>query len=190
MVSASDLSVVINDFSLLSQCDPADFFSIVFQVYFSPSKEVVDQLSSFAHNNGLSLVDLRKLLAFCLDFIRLSYQSSPSVASVRADLSSFNMPSESVSIFLELYTQNRHKAMNSFLEKSIHTSTLIDMDWRFGVSAVENNVPVGSGFVQMSLKLQDQDGSQNNVVFELSISDFYMFLSKMQRVKVTIDSYY
>ncbi|KAL0214551.1 hypothetical protein P9112_006735 [Eukaryota sp. TZLM1-RC] len=182
--------ITVDNFSVLTQCDPERFFSILFELYSNPSKAVLEKLSVVASESDVSLMELRKVFTFCLDFVRRSYKTSASPVKVRSELQSRKMPDELIALFLSHYSSHKPPMSSSSAEKAIQSATLIDMDWRFLGNIASSDGPGCGALVQLSLKLADGENEPRFVLFEVTIPEFFAFLSKMERVKSKIDSYY
>ncbi|KAJ9447493.1 COMM domain-containing protein 7 [Diplonema papillatum] len=66
---------------------------------------------------------------------------------------------------------------------------LVDMDWRFGVTAATSESHSdGSTFLQLKLVLENGAGEQERVYFELTLPQFYEFLATLESAKVKVGS--
>ena len=66
---------------------------------------------------------------------------------------------------------------------------LVDMRWKFGVTASSSEVGrIGTPFVQLSLTMDLGQGQQSDVVLELSLPQFYEFLSDMEKAQAYVKS--
>ncbi|EFN78263.1 COMM domain-containing protein 7 [Harpegnathos saltator] len=71
------------------------------------------------------------------------------------------------------------------MEKNI--SKIIDVSWRFGVTAASNDSDnVAKSFLQLKLSL-DNGGKINNVFIEMTIGQFYKFLHDLEKAKCNLD---
>lgn len=76
----------------------------------------------------------------------------------------------------------------SHLVKTLTVNKLVDMEWKFGVTASSKAVEqVGSTFLQMKFVL-DSGGELEDVVVEMSLPQFYQFLAQMERAKSCMDA--
>lgn len=75
------------------------------------------------------------------------------------------------------------------LAQTLQVQPLMDMDWRFGVTASSSEQErVGKTFLQLKLRFFDE-GTQTakDTFLELSLAQFYDFLHQMEKAKATLD---
>jgi len=71
------------------------------------------------------------------------------------------------------------------MESSI--SKILDISWRFGVTAASNDSDnVAKSFLQLKLRLDDGD-KVKNVFTEMTIAQFYKFLHDLEKAKCNLD---
>ena len=75
------------------------------------------------------------------------------------------------------------------ITKSLVVNELVDMEWKFGVTASSDDAAqVGGTFLQLKLVLNKGNGTEN-VYMELTLPQFYEFLHEMERCKATMDAF-
>ena len=76
------------------------------------------------------------------------------------------------------------QSLNSLLA----SNQLVDLDWSFGVTASSNECnQVGKTFLQLKLTIRKEDNELKDVFMEMTIEQFYHFLSEMEKCKSYID---
>jgi COMM domain containing 7 len=71
---------------------------------------------------------------------------------------------------------------------AVMMNELVDMQWKFGVTAATEEVEhVGSSHLQLKLVMDKGSGSRENVVLEMSLPQFYEFLAQMERAAAYVD---
>ncbi|KAL0109013.1 hypothetical protein PUN28_014245 [Cardiocondyla obscurior] len=65
-------------------------------------------------------------------------------------------------------------------------SKILDVSWRFGVTAASNDSDVAKSFLQLKLRLDD-DGKDKTVFSEMTIAQFYKFLHDLEKAKSNLD---
>lgn len=64
---------------------------------------------------------------------------------------------------------------------------LVDMRWKFGVAAASSEVArIGAPHVQLALTLDMGGGATSEVVLELTLPQFYDFLSDMEKAQAYV----
>ena len=73
---------------------------------------------------------------------------------------------------------------------------LVDLQWKFGVTSSTDEVQdAGLAFLQLTLAVEPKDGlgagggTVEHVSMELTLPEFYHFLSEIQKAKAVMDSY-
>eukprot|EP00033_Pygsuia_biforma_P001234 GCRY01001399.1.p1 GENE.GCRY01001399.1~~GCRY01001399.1.p1 ORF type:complete len:205 (+),score=13.41 GCRY01001399.1:232-846(+) len=67
---------------------------------------------------------------------------------------------------------------------------LVDLDWKFGITASCSEVKkVGSTFLQLKLTLDKGNSKTEDVFMELTLPQFYEFLSQIEMAKKALDTY-
>lgn len=74
------------------------------------------------------------------------------------------------------------------LSSLLASKQLVDLDWSFGVTASSNECnQVGKTFLQLKLTIRQEDNELKDVFMEMTIEQFYHFLSEMEKCKSYID---
>uniref|UniRef100_UPI00358EDF5B COMM domain-containing protein 7 n=1 Tax=Myxine glutinosa TaxID=7769 RepID=UPI00358EDF5B len=72
--------------------------------------------------------------------------------------------------------------------QGVTTNRLVDMEWRFGVSAGSSEVKqAGNLFLQLKLVVK-KGGKVENVYMELTMPQFYNFLHEMERARALLSN--
>ncbi|KAL0225313.1 hypothetical protein RCL1_003225 [Eukaryota sp. TZLM3-RCL] len=166
-----------------------DIFSLVGRIIASPSNASLSEIETLSQAIGIDFSLLRALFAFALEYIRSAHNKSLSSSKVHEDLSKFKLPPSFVTQFLQCYDSCRlHLLTKSSSIESL--SSLVDVDWRFGVNVACKGDFCSGAFVDLSLKLLNSDGTISISVIQLTVAELFVFLSKMERLKSNLDSYY
>ena len=71
---------------------------------------------------------------------------------------------------------------------SIMANQLVDMEWKFGVTAASDELgQVGSTFLHMKLVVDKGNGLREDVFMELTLPQFYEFMADMEKAKTYVD---
>lgn len=108
-------------------------------------------------------------------------------AEVKADLEAMGFGGESVTQMMSVWSAGRLDAGSAALAHTLRVNPLVDMQWRFGVTAANSEIRhLGATFLQMLLTL-DLGNSQQKVHLELTLPQFYEFLAQMEKAKAMCD---
>ena len=88
---------------------------------------------------------------------------------------------------MAVWKENRVDAGQAALSQTLRVNQLLDMQWRFGVTAANSEIRhLGSTFLQMMLTL-DMGNAEKKVRLELTLPQFYEFLAQMEKAKAMCD---
>jgi hypothetical protein len=72
--------------------------------------------------------------------------------------------------------------------RTLKVNQLVDMEWKFGVTAATNELKAaGATFLQLKLVIDPGNGRRVTEYMELSLPQFYHFLSQMENAKTQMD---
>ena len=75
----------------------------------------------------------------------------------------------------------------SVVGQTFMVNQLVDMEWKFGVTAASSDLKVvGQTFLQLKLVV-DRGGRHEDVFMEMTLPQFYAFLHEMERAKSTLE---
>ena len=94
---------------------------------------------------------------------------------------------EQAAIILAVWNEYSQRIVISVLGKTVSANRLIDMDWNFGVTAASSDCDsIGKPFLQLRLTIDEGSGTRDRFV-ELSLDQFYQFLTAMENCKSYMD---
>nr|XP_056700061.1 COMM domain-containing protein 7 [Euleptes europaea] len=180
------------DVQPLNQLSGQQFSSlteVIFQFLREP-KEVerfLTQLSDFAALNKISLGPLKNIVKSLLLVPTSALKRTLSAEQVRADLIALGLSEEKAGYFEEQWKENSPALLRLAVGQSLMVNQLIDMEWKFGVTAGSSELEKG-GSIFLQLKLVVKKGNQTEPVYlELTLPQFYSFLHEMERVKTSLE---
>eukprot|EP01084_Bolivina_argentea_P319132 553549_1 len=148
---------------------------------------VTDLSADIAEKLELKSKSLKRVLRSLLLFITGAIKYNLSVSSVESDLTEFGLDDEHISVFAKSWNVEYVKLNRSAVQSSLKINEVIDMEWKFGVSASsDNSKKLGTTFLQLKLVIDKGNGNTENVVMELSLKQFYEFLREMEKAKLTM----
>lgn len=108
-------------------------------------------------------------------------------AEVGEDLTAMGFSEEAVNVLLKAWKDGRSELGNAALSQTLRVNQLLDMQWRFGVTAANSEIRhLGSTFLQMMLTL-DMGNAEKKIRLELTLPQFYEFLAQMEKAKAMCD---
>ncbi|XP_077192193.1 COMM domain-containing protein 7 [Paroedura picta] len=180
------------DMQPLNQLSGQQFASltkVIFQFLGEP-KEVerfLTQLSDFAALNKIGLGPLKSIARSLLLVPTSALKRVLSAEQVRADLIALGLSEEKAAYFEEQWKENSPALLRLAVGHTLMVNQLIDMEWKFGVTAGSSEVEKG-GSIFLQLKLVVKKGNQTEPVYlELTLPQFYSFLHEMERVKSSLE---
>lgn len=103
-----------------------------------------------------------------------------------ADLRLLGWPDSSANLLVTLYIEALPALKQAAMDATLTVNRLEDIDWRFGVVAASRSMDkVGNTFLQMKIHRTDQPTAN----IELSLEQFYAFLSEMEKAEATLKSF-
>lgn len=99
----------------------------------------------------------------------------------------FRIAEESAFVLQKCWASSRDSLATASVRTTIMANELVDMEWKFGVTAASNELAqVGSTFLHLKLVI-DKGGHREDVFVELTLPQFYEFLADMEKAKTCID---
>eukprot|EP00484_Ammonia_sp_Unknown_P028696 CAMPEP_0197038764 /NCGR_PEP_ID=MMETSP1384-20130603/15663_1 /TAXON_ID=29189 /ORGANISM="Ammonia sp." /LENGTH=208 /DNA_ID=CAMNT_0042469251 /DNA_START=11 /DNA_END=637 /DNA_ORIENTATION=- len=153
-------------------------------------ESVVDELAlDIAEKLDLKSKSLRRVLNSVLLFIAGAIKYNLSVTSVEADLQAFGLDTEHIAAFTKSWTTHYVKLNRSAVKSSLKFNEVVDMEWKFGVSASSDSAKkLGTTFLQLKLVIDKGNDKTEDVVMELSLKQFYEFLREMEKAKLSMQA--
>lgn len=160
------------------------------------SKNFQTSLEEFAGTGALSPAALKASTRGLIVLFESGMREGWSAGQIHTECSRVDL-SEEVSTILRLeWARNASHIASKLLAKTIAANELVDMDWSFGVTASSNDCDqMGKTYLQMKLTIRNDDdatttgiGGVRDVFVELSLDQFYSFLSQIERCKSYLDA--
>jgi len=106
---------------------------------------------------------------------------------VKEDLVSLGLDEPKAEVLAEKWKEQYTSVNQRMIGKSFKVNELVDMEWKFGVTAASSELnKVGQCFLQLRLLL-DKGGKKQSVLMELTLPQFYQFLQQMEYAKKQAD---
>ncbi|EDV25799.1 COMM domain-containing protein 7 [Trichoplax sp. H2] len=151
------------------------------------SARLLARLEEFAEINGINVNALKNIIRSFLTFCRLAMKNNMNGNQVFEDLSELGLSEVKAKFVAKQWKSNLVALFRSQVDQTLMVNQLVDMEWRFGVTAASNDLEkAGSTFLQLKLVINKGDSNQD-VYMELSLPQFYSFLHEMEKAKATLD---
>ncbi|XP_020626180.1 COMM domain-containing protein 7-like [Orbicella faveolata] len=176
----------LNKFDEKAFCQLVD---IVFSFLVSPKEgtRFMSQVSEFAGEHGVSTNALKNVVKSLLGFFKSALKSNLTPAQVKEDLEHLGLSAENSPHVSERWKANLVALSRSVVGQTFMVNQLVDMEWKFGVTAGSSDLKVvGQTFLQLKMVV-DRGGTQEDVFMELTLPQFYSFLHEMERAKSTLE---
>ena len=73
---------------------------------------------------------------------------------------------------------------------SLNYHQVIDMDWKFGVTASSDELnEIGACFLHLKLTIDQGNNQYKNILMEMSLKQFYQFFQQMQKASRECQSF-
>ena len=114
-------------------------------------------------------------------------ETNLSQGQFKEDLVSLGLSGEKADLYSEQYGSNLVGLSREALGQTLMVNQLVDMDWKFGVTAASSEVnKVGNTFLQLKLVI-NKGNKTEDVFMELSLPQFYSFLHDMEKARTSLE---
>eukprot|EP00053_Salpingoeca_punica_P008425 m.75664 g.75664 ORF g.75664 m.75664 type:complete len:200 (-) comp14599_c0_seq3:667-1266(-) len=166
-----------------------EFIQLVFSFLTQPKQatRMMAEVEAFASTHSVSPDATKAIVRAWMTFIGAAQRNSLTPLKVLEDLSQAGLPTERGKYVGKLFHANLVALSRSVAGRSLMVNQLVDMEWRFGVTAGSDAVEQsGASFLQLRLTLL-KGTTRENVFMELTLPQFYTFLQEMERAKASLD---
>ena len=128
--------------------------------------QVIDELSmDITEKLEMKSKSLKRVLKSLLLFVSGAIKYNLSVTSVESDLTEFGLDSDHISVFTKSWNAHYVKLNRSAVKSSLSINEVIDMEWKFGVSASSDSCKkLGTTFLQLKLVIDKGNDKTEDVV--------------------------
>ncbi|XP_061187683.1 COMM domain-containing protein 7-like [Saccostrea echinata] len=183
---------IFTDFQTLNKFQNKQFKQLLeygFEFLADPGKSsrLMEQLEVFAEENGVNVTGLKNIFKSLLSFSNSALKKSLSASQLKEDLTNLGLAEDKSEYFSQQWTSNLAALSKSALGQTLMVNQLVDMEWKFGVTAASSEVDkVGNTFLQVKLVINTGNGIKNTYM-ELTLPQFYSFLHEMEKAKASLE---
>ncbi len=191
----SDSITTLNNFSPENL---VKFMKPVISWLISPGTvDLMGELSKFAGESGISEDVNKSVLRGLFAVLKGSLRNNLKSQQLEEDLVSLGLKENLAKEAAKAWSSNIASITRSTLGQTLVINELVDMDWKFGVTASSDDVEsVGSTFLQLKLVINkglessagEKAGVAKEIVYmELTLPQFYSFLAEMEKAKSVVE---
>lgn len=145
-------------------------------------------LGAFGDREGLDVDELRNRATGMLRYFTAAMRETLSPPQVRQDCGVLGMDEEHAAALSEVWGRRSSQISRALLARTVMANELVDMDWKFGVTAsTDEAAEVGSTFLQLKLVVDRGNDERRDVFMELTVQQFYQFLAEMEKASSILD---
>lgn len=123
----------------------------------------------------------------CVSRPLLQYRNTLTTPTFFSFLSLKGLSTDNSAHVSERWKSNLIALSRSVVGQTFMVNQLVDMEWKFGVTAGSSDLKVvGQTFLQLKM-IVDRGGVKEDVFMELTLPQFYSFLHEMERAKSTLE---
>lgn len=148
-----------------------------------------EDMEKIAQTSGVKLSILRGAMGEMVMNYDLARRNGWAPPKLSSHLSLNQCPESVVTIAAQVYGDNQGRITAASLSKTLKANQLVDMDWVFGVTASSDSCDeIGKTFLQLKLTFeQEVSGGGKSMHLEMSVEQFFAFLSSMEQCKQILD---
>lgn len=127
-------------------------------------------------------------VAAMLLFFKLATRKLTTSSALNTDLRNLGFSERITTKVLSLWEEEKRKVWVTAISRNLASSQLVDMEWKFGVTARSwQRSDGGDCFIHLKLVLLDLERRENTVFMELTLKEFYQLYGELERVKSILD---
>jgi len=155
------------------------------------SVDFAAEIAELSQRSGQKPGILKSLFRELLVLFQTAMKAGKSTTQLESLLiSTLEMPQGIAANMCSVWQQNQGRISSSLLAKTLKANALVDLDWSFGVTASTSDMDQsGTAFLQLKMTVDKGEGcgGPKDVFLELSVDQFYSFLSSMEQCKNFLD---
>ena len=186
---ASDLTV-LNKFSVAQL---REFASLIVNWVIAPnSSDIKSSVGIFAQTHTIDGSTIKTSMRGLLLLVKGALKFNVTPQQLKGDLVALGMSTEGAETMEKVWRGNYMDLARSATVQTMTIKSLQDMEWKFGVTASSDELDtVGNTFLQMKFSLASGskvDNTSEQVHVEMSLPQFYNFLSTMEQAQAEMDA--
>ncbi|XP_070578973.1 COMM domain-containing protein 7-like isoform X2 [Ptychodera flava] len=153
----------------------------------SMSSKLLSKVDELSEEYEISATALRNVIKSLLTIPYSAVKRNMTPSQLEEDLVNLGLSEEKSTYLSNQWKANLVALSRTAVGQSLMINQLVDMEWKFGVTASSNEVnKVGNTFLQLKLVINKGNRTEN-VYMELTVPQFYSFLHEMEKAKSSLD---
>ena len=151
--------------------------------------DIGSEVNQLARDSGVKASVVRAAISEVVGFYNLGQNFGWTAAKLGEHLEGTSCPAGVSAIIKRVWQENHGRITASSLTKTLKANQLVDMDWVFGVTASSDSCnEVGKTYLQLKLTFdQDVGDGGKHMHLEMTVDQFFAFLSSMEKCKQFLD---
>ena len=147
-----------------------------------------ERLGAFAQANSVNVPALRNVARGLIVFFKGAVKHNLQGPQVAEDCAALGISDAAAEVIRSKWEESFASLATAQVTKTIMANQVVDMEWKFGVTAASDEVAqVGSTFLHLKLVVDRGNGQREDIFMELSLPQFYQFMGDMEKAKTYID---
>ncbi len=161
-------------------------FTSVTLAFLAQKEDSRTRMEQFSADHKINLRALENTIQGVLYFFSESLRRTLKQSEVKSDLLKLGLQETKAEILAASYQKEFSSLTVSLIDSTLKINQLVDMEWKFGVTAGTSELSdAGTCFLQLRLVTM-KDGKRESVLMEMTLPQFYSFLTNMQKAAVAI----
>ena len=156
------------------------------------SSDIKANVGTFAQTHGIDGSMIKASMRGLLLLVKGALKHNVTPQQLKGDLAALGMSNDGAEIMEKVWRANYMDLARAATVQTMTIKNLEDMEWKFGVTASSDELDtVGSTFLQMKFSLASGskvDNTSEQVHVEMSLPQFYNFLSTMEQAQAEMDA--
>lgn len=156
--------------------------------FLAQKEDARDNLDEFCRTKKINARALESTVQGVLYFFSEALRRSLKEEDVKGDLERLGLQTGKAESLASTYQKQFTALSMSLIDNTFKINQVVDLEWKFGVTAGTSELAeVGACFLQVRFVTM-KDGKRDSVLVEMTLPQFYNFLSSMQAAAREIDS--
>jgi len=184
----NQLKTDFSNLSMLNVEQMTELSSLCLQSLSASNEELTDNMRTFSQSNRINSKTFDSLVNSLTYFFAEAVKKSLKPTELQDDLITLSFDEQLAHAVSQTYREHFATLSYAALDATLKVSNLVDMEWRFGVTAGTSDLAeTGTCFLQLKLVLE-KAGVRDNVLMEITLEQFYSFLSALQKAAAEVEN--
>jgi len=150
--------------------------------------DLMEQVPAFAGKHSLNASSVKNSVRALVFFFKNALRVNLTPQYVKEDLINFGLSAEKADAISNAWKDKFVAMSRSMIGQTLMVNQLVDMEWKFGVTAANSDMAkVNASYLQIKMVFDKGNQTTEDLHLELSLPQFYDFLSQMQKAKANLE---